>query len=265
MDNTILMSVLSIGGIGIVFGLILGYAGEKLKVEQDPKIGLVRDVLPGANCGGCGFAGCDAFAQAVVEGKAPVNGCPVGGASCAGKVSDIMGIVAEEGKRQTAYVKCIGDCEQASEKYDYNGMDDCNAMNVLANTGKKSCTYGCLGGGNCVRKCNFDALSIVNGIAYVDSNKCVSCGMCVPACPKSLIEIKYYDSTVKVGCSSKDNGKITKGNCSAGCIGCKICTRQCEFDAIHVVDNIAKVDYDKCTLCKKCVEKCPTKVIQDML
>ncbi len=263
MDNVILMSVLSIGGIGIILGLILGYAGEKLKVEQDPKIGLIRDVLPGANCGGCGFAGCDAFAGAVAEGKAPCNGCPVGGAKCAAAVSEIMGVVAEEGKRVSAYVKCIGDCHKASTKYEYSGMNDCNAMNVLANTGSKSCTFGCLGGGNCVRKCNYDALSIIDGIAYVDSNKCVGCTMCVAACPKKLIEMKPYDSRVKVACSSKDNGKITKNNCSVGCIGCKICEKQCAFDAIHVTDNVAKIDYEKCTLCEKCIEKCPVKIIQN--
>ncbi len=264
-SNVILLSVLSIGGIGIVFGLILGYAGEKLKVEQDPKIGLIRDVLPGANCGGCGFAGCDAFAGAVAEGTAPINGCPVGGSSCAANVAEIMGVVAEEGKREVAYVKCAGSCEKATEKYDYNGMQDCNAMSVLANTGSKSCTYGCLGGGSCVRKCNYDALSIVDGIAYVDSDKCIGCTMCVAACPKQLIEMKYYDSKVKVACSSKDNGKTVKANCSVGCIGCKICTKQCEFDAIHVEDNIAKVDYDKCTMCEKCVEKCPVKIIQNQI
>ncbi len=263
MDNVILMSVLSIGGIGIVLGLILGYAGEKLKVEQDPKIGLIRDVLPGANCGGCGFAGCDAFAGAVAEGKAPANGCPVGGAKCAAAVSEIMGVVVEEGTRMSAFVKCIGDCDKAKTKYEYSGMNDCNAMNVLANTGSKACTFGCLGGGNCVRRCNYDALHIIDGIAYVDSNKCVGCTMCVASCPKKLIEMKPYDSRVKVACSSKDNGKITKGNCSVGCIGCKICEKQCEFDAIHVTDSIAKIDYEKCTLCEKCVDKCPVKVIQN--
>ncbi len=263
--NIVLMSILSIGGIGIVFGLILGYAGEKLKVEQDPKIGEVRDALPGANCGGCGFAGCDAFAGAVAEGKAPINGCPVGGSSCAAKLAEIMGVEASNEKRKVAFVKCVGDCEKAVDKYEYDGMADCNAMAVLANTGNKSCTYGCLGGGSCVRKCNYDALSIVNGIAYVDTDKCVGCTMCVAACPKSIIEMKYYDSRVKVACNSKDNGKVVKSHCSVGCIGCKICTKQCEFDAIHVEDNLAKVDYDKCTLCEKCVEKCPTKVIYNTL
>ncbi len=263
MDNVILMSVLSIGGIGIFFGLILGYAGEKLKVEQDPKIGEIRDVLPGANCGGCGYAGCDAFAVAVVEGAAPVDGCPVGGTKCAQAVAGVMGIEAKEGKRQVAFVKCIGDCEKSKDSYNYIGMEDCNAMSVLANSGSKSCNYGCLGGGTCVRKCKYDALEIIDGIAYVDSDKCVGCTMCVAACPKNIIEMKPADMTVKVSCSSKDNGKVTKGNCTVGCIGCKICTKQCEFDAISVDSFLAKVDYDKCTLCEKCVEKCPAKIIQN--
>lgn len=263
--TTILMSIIAIGGIGIVFGLILGYAGEKLAVYQDPKISEIRNVLPGANCGGCGFAGCDAFASAVVEGTAKVNGCPVGGASCASACAQIMGIDAGDDVKTTAFVKCAGDCEKASEKYEYSGMNDCNAISILPNTGKKSCKFGCLGGGNCVRKCEFDALKIVNGIAVVDSDKCVSCKKCVSACPKHLIEIKPYDKTVKVTCNSKDGGKVVKSNCSVGCIGCKICVKQCEFDAIHVEDNLAKVDYEKCTLCQKCVEKCPTKAIQNQI
>lgn len=263
--NTILMSILAIGGIGIVFGLILGYAGEKLKVYEDPKIAQIRDALPGANCGGCGFAGCDAFAAAVVLGEAKTNGCPVGGSSCASACAEIMGIESIEGVRETAFVRCVGDCEKAIDRYEYNGMNDCAAMAVLANTGKKGCVYGCLGGGNCVRKCEYDALSIVDGIAVIDSNKCVSCKMCVSACPKNLIEIKPYDHRVKVACMSKEAGKAVKSVCSAGCIGCKICVKQCEFDAIHVEDNLAKVDYEKCTQCEKCVLKCPTKVILDRL
>lgn len=259
------MSVASIGGIGIVLGLVLGFAGEKLKVYEDPKIAEVREVLPGANCGGCGFTGCDAFAKAVAEGRASASGCPVGGEEVAENVAKVMGIENVQGTRMTAFVRCVGDCEKAVEKYEYVGMDDCNAMSVLANTGKKACKAGCLGGGNCVRKCNYGALSIVEGIAVVDANKCVSCKMCVSACPKNIIEIKPYESLVKVACMSHDMGKAVRTNCSAGCIGCKVCVKQCEFDAIHVEDNLAAVDYEKCTHCLKCVDKCPTKVILNSL
>ncbi len=264
MFDTILSSIISIGGIGIIFGLILGYAGEKLKVEEDPKIGQVRDVLPGANCGGCGYAGCDAFAKAIAMGEAPITGCPVGGAKCAEDIANVMGVEPSKEAKKVAYVNCGGDCDKASNKYLYQGMNDCNVSSILAGGGEKTCTYGCLGNGSCVQKCAFDAINIVNGIAVVDPEKCTSCGMCVPACPKKLIDIIPYDSKVQVTCSSRDAGKVVKAGCEVGCIACKICTKQCEFDAIHVENNIAKINYEKCTNCNKCAEKCPTKCISGL-
>ncbi len=254
--------MIAIGGIGIVFGLILSYAGEKLKVEEDERIPLVRDVLPGANCGGCGFAGCDAFAAAVVEGKAPCNGCPVGGSETAAAVAEVMGLEATAGDRTVAYVKCNGTCDTAKEDYDYFGVADCNIMTSLPGGTQKTCKYGCMGGGSCVKACDFDAIHLVNGVAVVDEKKCVSCGACVKACPKALIEIVPEKMEVRVNCSSKAHGKVVKDSCSVGCIGCKICEKNCGFDAIHVNDNLAKVDYDKCTLCGVCVTKCPTKAIR---
>ncbi len=257
----ILLPVLALGGMAVLFGLILGFAGEKLKVEEDERIPKVIDVLPGANCGGCGFTGCAAFAKAVVEGKAEVTGCPVGGEKVAVKVADAMGIVPEIKDKEVAFVKCAGDCDKASNKYEYYGADDCNMAFNLATSTSKGCGYGCMGHGSCVKSCEFDAIHIVNGIAVVDKEKCVACKKCIAVCPKKLIELVPHKNKVLVNCNSNDNGKVVKQNCQVGCIGCKICEKNCEFDAIHVENNLAKVDYSKCTMCNVCVEKCPTKAI----
>lgn len=258
--NSILFPVLSIGGMGILFGFGLGFAAIKFRVEQDPKIPKVRECLPGANCGGCGYAGCDAYAAAVVEGKAKTNGCPVGGAAVAEKVSEIMGVEAEVGERMAAFVKCSGNCDKAAAKYDYFGIQDCKMENALAG-GRKSCSYGCLGDGNCAKVCNFGAISIVNGVAVIDKDKCTACGQCVAACPKNIIELVPYKSRVRVACNSNDMPKAVKTNCAVGCMGCKICERNCEHDAVHITNFLAKVDYEKCVECGVCIEKCPTKAI----
>jgi len=261
MDITsILYPVLTIGGLGVVFGVGLGFAAIKFHVEQNPKIGEVRECLPGANCGGCGFTGCDALAAAIVEGKAKPNSCPIGGAAAAEKIAAVMGVTAEAVEKKVAFVKCKGDCDKANSKYNYYGVSDCRIENALAG-GKKSCSYGCLGDGNCVRVCNFDAISIVNGVAVVDKEKCTSCGQCVAACPKKLIELVPYSKKVRVACNSNEMPKAVKTNCSVGCLGCKICEKNCKFDAVHVTNFLAKVDYDKCTQCGVCTEKCPTKAI----
>jgi RnfABCDGE-type electron transport complex B subunit len=259
--TSIVYPALSIGGLGIVFGLGLGIAGKKFAVEVDPMIPKVRDILPGANCGGCGFAGCDAFAKAVVEGNTKPNGCPVGGAKLSDKISTLLGLENTNDVKKIAYVKCNGTCSKAKEKYEYVGVMDCKNANFLQGKGSKACEYGCLGLGSCVNACMFDAIHIVDGIATVDEEKCTSCGMCVDACPKDLIELIPYESQVRVKCNSTNKGKEVKLSCEVGCIGCRLCTRVCEFEAITVENNIAKIDYEKCTACMKCVEKCPTKAI----
>ncbi len=258
--ESILYPVLSIGGLGIIFGLILGFAGIKFKVEQDERIPLVRECLPGANCGGCGFAGCDAFSEAVVSGKAKTNGCPVGGAAVGAKVAKVMGLEAVEEEKMVAFVKCAGNCEVSSTKYNYYGLNDCAMENALAG-GAKGCSYGCLGDGNCVKACNFGAISVVDGVAVVDKEKCTSCGQCIAVCPKQLIELVPYKNSIHVACNSKDNGKTVRANCSAGCIGCTLCQKTCGNDAVHIENFLAKIDYSKCTECGACTEKCPTKAI----
>ncbi len=258
--SSIIFSAASIGGLGLVFGLGLGYAAKKFEVKTDPLVPIVRDALPGANCGACGYAGCDAFAKAIVEGEAPINGCPVGGASTAEELSKIMGIEATETARQVAYVKCQGTCRVAREKYIYEGVTDCQNAAFLQGKGSKGCEYGCLGLGSCVKACAFDAIDIVDGVAVINDN-CVACEQCVVSCPKGLIEMVPDASKVRVSCNSNDKGKPVKVNCEVGCIACRMCVKVCEFDAIHVENNLASIDYDKCTQCGACVEKCPTNAI----
>ena len=259
--NGILFSALSLGGMGLLFGAGLAYASQKFAVEIDPKAVAIREVLPGANCGGCGYPGCDGFANAVASGAAPVNGCPVGGAECAEKVASIMGLAVEDSTKMVARVICNGTRENAREKYEYIGIQDCKAANIV-NGGSKSCAYGCMGLGTCVDVCPFDAIFInESGIAEVIPEKCTACGNCIEACPKNVITLVPYGQEVVVACNSKDKGKAVKLACDVGCIACGICEKNCPFDAIHVVDNVAVIDYDKCTGCMVCVEKCPTHAI----
>lgn len=254
--------VVSLGGLGAVFGILLGYASKKFAVEVDPKVPLIREALPGANCGACGFAGCDACATAIVDGSAPPNACAVGGAASAERIGEILGLKVEVGERKVAFVKCGGDCEKSKEKYHYYGVMNCRDASMVPGGGSKACSYGCLGLGDCIKVCSFGALSIVNGIAVVDEEKCTSCGMCVGACPKGLIEVIPAANKVRVQCNSKDKGLDVKNACSAGCIGCTLCVKTCKFDAMKFENNLAKVDYEKCTQCKACALKCPTKAIK---
>lgn len=262
---SVLYPVLVIGGLGLFFGAVLGFAGRIFYVKEDPKIIEIREALPGANCAGCGYSGCDAFAIAVVRGDAPVNACPVGGSVCADKIADIMGVSHEVVIKRAAYIKCAGSCEQSASLYDYVGIQDCKAVNQLAANGHKACMFGCLGNGNCFRACEFGAVEIVDGIAKIDIDKCTACGKCITACPRELIELIPVEKSVRVACNSHDNGKITKTKCQVGCIGCKICQKSCEYDAITVNNFLANIDYEKCTLCGACVNKCPTNAIEEVM
>ncbi|MEA4971896.1 MAG: RnfABCDGE type electron transport complex subunit B [Candidatus Metalachnospira sp.] len=262
MDTqAIIYAICSIGGLGIVFGAILGFASKIFAVEEDPRVGQVMECLPGANCGGCGYPGCGGLATAIVEGRAPVSACAVGGATCAAKIAEVMGVVADEKEQMVAFVKCGGTCDKAQNKYEYDGIDDCIMAAQLVGTSSKSCNYGCMGLGSCVKACPFGAIKVENGIAVVDPEICVACGKCVATCPKHIIDMVPLKKKVKVQCSSKDAGKQVMQVCSVGCIACKICEKNCKFDAIHVIDNIAVIDYDKCKNCGVCANKCPKKVI----
>lgn len=257
----IIYAVIVLGLLGLIFGIILDFASKKFAVEVDEREAKILTVLPGANCGGCGYPGCGGLAAAIAKGEAPVNGCPVGGATVAEKVAGIMGVEAGSGEKMVAHVRCKGDCESSKTKYDYSGITDCRAAASLIG-GPKGCSYGCLGIGTCVQVCKFDAIHVVNGVAVVDEEKCVNCGKCINVCPKGLIESKPVNKAVMVDCMSKDFGKAVKENCSVGCIGCGLCEKECPFDAIIFEDKLARVDYDKCKQCNKCATKCPTKVIK---
>lgn len=257
----IIIAAVIVAVIGLILGLFLGVAGEKFKVEVNEKEVAVREALPGNNCGGCGYAGCDGLAAAIAKGEAEVSACPVGGEACAKKIGEIMGVSSENTKKMVAFVKCAGTCDKTKMDYEYFGVEDCKMLSFVPNGGPKTCNYGCLGYGSCVKACPFDAIHIVDGIAKVDKDKCKACKKCIAACPKNLIELVPYESKHLVQCSSKDKGVDVKKGCQVGCIGCKMCERVCEVNAITVVDNVAHIDTEKCTNCGKCAEKCPVKII----
>ena len=251
---SILKAIILLGGLGLLFGAILAYASKKFAVEVDEREEKILAVLPGANCGGCGFPGCGGMAAAIASRKAPVNGCPVGGAAVAAKVAQIMGVEAASGEKMVAAVKCSGTCDQAKDKYEHPGLKDCRSAAALIG-GAKGCSAGCLGFGTCVSVCKFDAIHVVDGVAVVEEEKCVNCGKCREACPKGLIVEKAASQEVFVKCNSHEFGKSVKANCLAGCIGCGACTKVCPVEAITLDNKLAVVDHQKCIGCKVCVEK----------
>ena len=257
--SAILLAMVVVGGTGLLIAILLGIASEKFKVPVDEKEVAIRAELPGNNCGGCGYAGCDGLAKAIANGEAPVNGCPVGGAAAAEKISAIMGVEAGEFVKKVAFVKCAGTCEKASDKYQYSGVQSCiEAMNVPG-AGPKGCEFGCMGFGSCAAVCPENAISIVNGIAHIDEEACVGCGKCAETCPKALIAPVPENKKTRVQCSSKEFGKNVMSVCKAGCIGCKACEKVCKLGAIKVENNIAQIDYDKCVGCGLCAVECPGK------
>lgn len=258
--NSILVAVAILGVMGLAFGIILGIAAKVFEVPVNAKIVQVRGALPGANCGACGFPGCDGLAEAIAEGKAPVNACPVGGESCAAEIAKIMGAEAGATEKQVARVLCNGTCTNATEKYKYEGITDCRAAALVAG-GSKTCSYGCLGYGSCEKVCNFDAIRIKDGVAVIDKEKCTSCKACIEVCPKQIIELVPYKQKVVVDCKNHKTGKVVKDSCQVGCIGCQMCVRACPFDAMEFEDNLAFINYDKCTNCRICANTCPTGAI----
>ncbi|MCF0143154.1 MAG: RnfABCDGE type electron transport complex subunit B [Parasporobacterium sp.] len=258
--NGILIAAAIVAGLGLVIGILLGVVAKAFEVPEDPNEAAVRECLPGNNCGGCGYAGCDALAAAIAKGEAKASACPVGGAEAAKAIAEIMGTEVDV-VRYTAFVRCQGTNDKAGHKYQYVGNKSCIEAAALSGGGSKLCAYGCLGYGSCVDVCDFGALSIVNGVAYVNKEQCKACGMCVKTCPRKIIEIIPYDSSFKVRCVSQDKGKVVRACCEAGCIGCGLCAKNCEAGAITVENNIAHIDQSKCTGCGKCAEKCPAKCI----
>lgn len=254
------MPVVLLTGFGLLVSVLLFAAVKFFFVPTDERAEAVREALAGANCGACGYAGCDQYAEAVAAGEAEINLCIPAGASAVEQIAEIMGVEAGALEVKKAYVHCQGTCDVTGLKMDYQGVQTCKACDLMY-AGKGDCSYGCLGFGDCVEACKFDAMRIVNGIACVDKVACTGCGACETACPKGIISMWHDNRTVKVTCSSKSKPKETTIACKVGCIGCKKCEKTCEFDAIHVTDFLAKIDDDKCTNCGSCVEVCPTKAI----
>ena len=261
--TNVIYAVSVLGAMGAVFGLALGFAAKVFAVEVDERQEAIQGILPGANCGGCGFAGCSAYAAAVVGG-AKTNACAAGGSEVASQIAEIMGVAAGEVERSVAMVRCSGYAGMAQKKFEYIGLTDCvSAMRLGGGQGPNECPHGCIGMGTCVKACPFGAIYLDNGIAHVDHEKCVGCMTCASACPKKIIVKVPYEADVTVACSSVQKGAALRSYCGIGCLGCKICEKTCESDAIHVVDNLAIIDYSKCISCGKCAPKCPRKLIRD--
>ena len=257
----ILYPILIFGGLGLVFGIMLAIASKVFFVKTEESVAKITEVLPGANCGGCGYAGCAQLAQAIADGKAPLHACSAGGPDVAHKIAEILGVDAGElPQRMRAQVMCSGTGALSKNKYIYAGVQDCIAAAKLGG-GDKVCPNGCTGLGTCVAACKFEAISVVDGVAVVDYKKCEGCGACVNACPKHIIKLIPYNSEHWVGCMSVDKGALTRQYCDAGCIACKICEKACPEKAITVNDFKASIDYDKCIGCGVCVEKCPRNII----
>ena len=260
MIGEILIPALAVGATGLAFGGLLGFASIVFKVDKDERIDQIGEILPGANCGGCGYAGCSALAEAIVtKGERPAK-CNLMTDEKNKAICALMGVEAKAVVPKKARLRCSGTCDVCSDRYDFTGVDDCTSA-ALLNGGPKNCEYGCIGLGSCVKVCEYGALSIKDDIAHIDIDKCSGCGRCTYACPKHLLELVPTGCEYTVLCSSKDKGVLVKNYCSNGCIGCKMCEKKCEHDAIHVNDNIAVIDYGKCVSCGLCAEVCPKKVI----
>ncbi len=265
MLYTALMVLVVMGIVGLVFGFILAYANKYFAVEVDPLIHLVEDVLPKGQCGACGYAGCMAYAEAVVLDQAvPANLCIPGKAAVAKQVGELTGKAAPDMIAQTAFVKCAGTLDKAERKYYYAGLEDCSSA-ILLHGGPKGCQYGCLGFGSCAAVCPFGALTMGdNGLPIIDAERCTGCGKCESACPKQVIAMVPSDTRVRVHCNSNDKGAVARKLCAAACIGCSICQKNCPHGAITMESSLAEVNHEICQQkCSEaiCVQKCPTKAI----
>ena len=257
----ILIPVVAVTVIGLLAAGMLVAASKFMAVPVDEKFTQLRECLPGANCGACGYAGCDGYAQALSEGGVKPNLCVPGGADAAAKVAAILGVEAGDVETVAAFVACQGGCVHSGKKCDYAGIPTCAAVNLMF-AGDGACSYGCLGYGDCTRACAFDAIHIVDGIAKVDREKCTGCGACAAVCPNHVIEVvPEHKRKPVVLCQNKDKGAQTRKACTAGCIGCMKCAKACPREAITVENNVAYIDQEKCVGCQLCVKECPVGVI----
>ncbi len=269
MSHTILLTVIVLGSVGLAAALILFFVSQKFKVYEDPRIDIIQEALPGANCGGCGFTGCRNFAEALVKAE-DLNGlnCPVGGATLMTNIAKILGKEAVVTEPLVAVVRCQGSPEYRQRTSVYNGVKECRIAHSLYG-GETDCQYGCLGYGDCVRACKFDAMYMdeATGLPVIIDDKCVACGACVKACPRNIIELRKKakkDRKIYVGCVNCDKGGPARKACKVACIACNKCVNVCKFDAITIKNNLAYIDSFKCTLCRKCVYECPTNAIIEL-
>ena len=239
----ILYAIAVLGVLGAVFGGILAVASKVFAVKVDERLPKLTGALPGANCGGCGFAGCQAYAQAVLDGKAQIGLCAAGGAEAAKKMSEVMGVESVEVEKKVAMVKCRGKNHLPKGRYD--GIADCRSAMFVTGDGPSACPNGCLGFGTCVSVCKFDAIRVIGGVARVDADKCTGCMQCVDVCPRKVIIPVTYNTDIVIACSNRERGANTRKVCDIGCVGCHLCEKQCDYDAIHVISNLATIDYSK--------------------
>ena len=265
----ILSAVIVLGCIALVAAVILYVCSKRFAVKEDPRIAQVTEVLPGANCGGCGFPGCSGMADALLKGAdaGSLEGlnCPVGGADVMGKVADLLGMAIANSDPMVAVVRCNGTCELRPRIASYDGLKTCTAMNACG-AGETGCGFGCLGCGDCVGACQFDAIHInpETGLPEVDEEKCTACGACTKACPRNIIELRKKGPKgrrIFVSCVNKDKGAVAMKACKSACIGCGKCQKECKFEASTIENNLSYIDFTKCRMCKKCVDACPTKAI----
>ncbi|MCE5201219.1 MAG: Fe-S cluster domain-containing protein [Synergistaceae bacterium] len=259
----ILYPTIIMGGLGLIFGILLAFASKKFFVKIDPRQADIRAALPGANCGGCGFPGCDSFAEALVAGNARVSGCAAGGTALAEKIADILGVEVSTEEPKIAFLKCKGSPDKTVKNCVYVGVYDCREAAVVPGNGPTSCKFSCMGLGTCVRVCPFSAIKIENGLAVVDVEKCVGCGACVGQCPRDVLALVPRKAKVQVSCNSPLKGPDVKKSCSVGCIGCTLCVKTCPVQAIEMKDALAYIDPEKCINCGLCATKCPTGCITD--
>ena len=261
LGSGIAYPALVMGVLGLIFGSLLAYASIRFFVPTDERVGKIREILPGANCGGCGFPGCDGYADAIVNEGCKTNLCAAGGAALAAGIAEIMGVASEKSVPVHAFLKCQGAPDVCVRNAVYDGITDCRSAAILPGGGPSSCPFSCIGLGTCVSVCVFGAMTIQGGLATVDPKKCVGCGTCVVNCPKSVLALVPKESSVQVACNSNWRGPDVKKVCGLGCIGCGMCSRACPVQAITVANNLAAIDPEKCTNCGLCVTKCPTKSI----